>query len=360
MVEIDTIVAASKILNLDKEKLGQGSFTRLAGDASDRSYFRITVDSDKGKTYILMKMKKGFNSPAEEITKSEKNISELPFLNIHRFLKAVGIPVPVILGSDPDVGLIVLEDLGDDSLYSKIPSLSDEKTIKIYFLLIDEMVKFQLAKKPIDPCIAFFRKYDHDMCLWELDHFVEWGIESFLKIRIKEEEKVIIDSFFRQICKIFLSSDFYFCHRDYHSKNVMLKGSSPKIIDFQDALLAPQAYDLASLVRDSYVCLKDTESEQIVGHYIESFSKKSKEKFDKKDFFTKFDAVSIHRNLKAAGRFVYIEKKKQNSSYIQHIPRTLNYVRKNLKKYEFCREADSVLTKYFDLIEEKISMGLKG
>ena len=353
----EAVLKILKNKTLNKENL---SFSRLTGDASDRSYFRLSALPPGSQTYVLMKMKKGFNSPAEEITRASKEIDELPFLNVQRFLRKIGGKVPEIIGFDAQLGIIILEDLGDISLFDKFPSLNCQEIKKIYSALILELINYQSTPRPKSPCIAFYRKYDREMCLWELNHFAEWGIESFLDVKLEGEEKAVIDKFFEKITDRFLKEKYFFSHRDYHSKNVMLKDGSFKIIDFQDAILAPVQYDLASLLRDSYVTLADDLIEDLLNLFMERAGEKYISNIDKEDFKKGFDFVSIQRNLKAAGRFVYIEKKKGNPNYIRHIGRTINYVRGNLAKYSDFDEVQNVLLKYFTMMDDKISKEYRG
>lgn len=346
----------SKIINhasviIDKQNPPKLKATRLRGDASDRSYFRL---ASKEGSYILMKMKNGFNSPAEEITSSSREINELPFINVHRFLNGAKVPVPAIIGFDIEAGIIVLEDLGDESLYDIIKDLNKNEIGKIYERLITELVRFQSAPAPSFPCIAFYRKYDREMCIWELEHFTQWGIEKFLKIRLPQKEARVIMGFYTTIADEFLAQRFCFTHRDYHSKNIMMKGNAPYVIDFQDALLAPLQYDLASLLRDSYVKLEEGMISNMIEIYMNKMADTSSYKIEPEGFIRAFDIVSMHRNLKAAGRFVFIEKKKSNPSYIKYIPSTLDNVKSNLSKYDDLKEGKSVLVKYIELIKEKV------
>ncbi len=339
----------ASVLKLEPHILKSFSIEKLEGDASDRSYFRAKSKSDE--SYIIMKMAKGFNSPAEEITKTSKKIDQLPFLNIHRFLFNIGIRIPQIKGFNPQSAIIVLEDLGDKTLYSEFGSLKMDNLKMVYQNLIDEMIKFQKAAKPDFPCIAFYRKYDSEMCMWELEHFREWGIEVFLDKEVPFSERELINSFFEIISETFLREKFCFCHRDYHSKNIILKNDSINIIDFQDALLAPAQYDLASLLRDSYVKLDEEVIDSLVDYYVAKFGNI----IDGKDFRRSLDMISIHRNLKAAGRFVFIERKKSNSNYIEYIPQTLENVKLNISKYEEFKKHKNILNRYIDEIIEKIN-----
>ena len=127
------------------------------------------------------------------------------------------------------------------------------------------------------------------------------------------------------------------CHRDYHSRNLMWRDERLCIIDFQDARLGPDTYDLASLLRDSYVDLP----EQVVDELIAYFLALQGRSAESAEFRRRFDLMALQRNLKALGTFGYQTTARRNPVYIQYIPRTLNYVRANLHRYpRFAAAAD--------------------
>ena len=127
------------------------------------------------------------------------------------------------------------------------------------------------------------------------------------------------------------------CHRDYHSRNLMLRGDKLFIIDFQDARLGPDTYDLASLLRDSYVDLPWAVVDDLIAYFLALQGRAA----EPAEFRRRFDLMALQRNLKALGTFGYQTAARGNPVYIQYMPRTLNYVRENLRRYpRFGRLAD--------------------
>ena len=118
------------------------------------------------------------------------------------------------------------------------------------------------------------------------------------------------------------------CHRDYHSRNLMLHRGRLHMIDFQDARLGPDTYDLVSLLRDSYVDITDLEVDELIAYFLAL-----KGGQDEAEFRRRFDLMALQRNLKALGTFGYQTTTRRNPVYIQYIPRTLRYVKTNLEKY---------------------------
>jgi N-acetylmuramate 1-kinase len=123
------------------------------------------------------------------------------------------------------------------------------------------------------------------------------------------------------------------CHRDYHSRNLMLHDGSLYIIDFQDARMGPDTYDLVSLLRDSYVDITDRDLDELIAYFLALKTSDGDVGAGEDEFRRRFDLMALQRNLKALGTFGYQTLTRRNTVYIQYIPRTLRYVRTNLDKY---------------------------
>ena len=121
------------------------------------------------------------------------------------------------------------------------------------------------------------------------------------------------------------------CHRDYHSRNLMLHDERLYIIDFQDARMGPDTYDLASLLRDSYVDLPEQTVNELIAYFLAL--KGTTDPSQETVFRERFDLMALQRNLKALGTFGYQTTARRNPVYIQYIPRTLRYVRDNLGRH---------------------------
>jgi hypothetical protein len=125
------------------------------------------------------------------------------------------------------------------------------------------------------------------------------------------------------------------CHRDYHSRNLMLHQGQLYIIDFQDARMGPDTYDLVSLLRDSYVDLPEDEVNDLIAFFLalRCVPGGTERAGDGNEFRRRFDLMALQRNLKALGTFGFQTISRGNPVYIQYIPRTLTYVRANLERY---------------------------
>jgi aminoglycoside/choline kinase family phosphotransferase len=133
------------------------------------------------------------------------------------------------------------------------------------------------------------------------------------------------------------------CHRDYHSRNLMVHRGELYVIDFQDARMGPDTYDLASLLRDSYVDITEQELDGFIAYFLAL-----KGVVDGVEFRRRFDVMAVQRNLKALGTFGYQAAARGNPIYIQYIPRTLKYARDNFAKYERFSRLQDILTPHIE------------
>jgi aminoglycoside/choline kinase family phosphotransferase len=126
----------------------------------------------------------------------------------------------------------------------------------------------------------------------------------------------------------------------------MLHDGHLYMIDFQDARMGPDTYDLVSLLRDSYVDIADRELDELIAYFLASKGRADAAGAD--EFRRRFDLMAVQRNLKALGTFGYQTMTRRNTVYIQYIPRTLNFVRANLARYPRFARLRELLAAYLD------------
>jgi hypothetical protein len=310
--------------------------TPLAGDASNRRYFRVELAGGPPHSLIVMQLAspEAFKQSEEAVSGAAPAITELPFVNILLHLAKADVAVPTLYYYDKPAGLLYLEDVGDVTLAEACGNATSPNTPELYRRAVDALVRLHLrATFPADPtCLAFGRAFDVPLLMWEFDHFIEYGIEKRAGTVLPEAERENIRTEMRKIAEVMADQPRVFTHRDYHSRNLMVQDERLRVLDFQDALMGPASYDLASLLRDSYLSLDEELIDELVVRYLEGRAKAGAP-LDRMTFPRLFDLTSIQRNLKAAGRFVYILFEKDNDRYLQHIPRTLGYVKKNFERY---------------------------
>jgi hypothetical protein len=326
----------------------------LAGDASNRRYFRVELAGGPPHTLVLMQLAspEAFKQSEEAVSGAAPPITELPYVNIQAHLAKADVAVPALYYYDKPAGLLYLEDVGDVTLAQACANAASPETPALYRQAVDALIRLHLkASFPPDPaCLAFGRAFDTPLLMWEFDHFIEYGIEKRAGAALPEGDRRTIRDEMRKIAGLLADQPRVFTHRDYHSRNLMVQDERLRVLDFQDALMGPASYDLASLLRDSYLSLEEELIEELVIRYLEGRAKAGAP-LDRMTFMRIFDLTSIQRNLKAAGRFVYILLEKNNDRYLQYIPRTLGYVRRNLAKHRSLHPLRAALARHVPEIQ---------
>lgn len=321
--------------------IGSAPVTKLKGEASSRSYYRVGTPPE---SWVLMVMPLDSLKKSEEASKGPAP-TELPFINVHRYLSKLGVRVPKILRFDEPAGMMVCEDLTDQTFEA---ALATTDRTKLYTQAVQLLAGLRArAEKTPDPeCLAFTRAFDEELYDWELHHFREWGLEAWSNQKPTDAERSDLDSIFRRIAKELAAAPRNFTHRDYQSRNIMVTGGELVVIDFQDALQGPRQYDLVALLRDSYVELPRDFVDAMLDEYIIEFEKQSHEKIDVKPFKAFFDLLTVQRKLKDAGRFEFINRVKGNPGFLVSIPASLRYVKTALDGQPKLNDLRRIVAKY--------------
>jgi len=285
----------------------------IAGDASNRLYYRIIHDE---QSYVLM------------VWEAFKNINDYPFLNILNHFAENHIQVPKVIGISPEQGLVLLEDLGDLTLERKFWEFQNqEHVLPHYKLAIDELIKINFHVKD-KKCVAYNMAFDTEKLLWEMNY----GKKHLLNGLCKTETSKELEDEFLSICNTLSEQPRYITHRDYHSRNLMIKLGKMRVIDFQDARLGPIQYDLVSLFHDSYVDL----SEQSIQILTEDYLMKAKSHLDKnfstEEFYEIFELQLIQRCFKACGSFSSFFNAREDRRYLKYLKNTIHKVHRTLQK----------------------------
>ena len=308
----------------------------LAGDASNRRYYRLVLNGGS-RSVILMQLAspEAFKQSEEAVSGANTTIAELPFINILNHLAKADVPVPALYHYDHEAGLLYLEDFGDVTLADACVRAPLQTVRALYRQAIDMLVRIHTTATtpPNAGCIAFGRSFDVPLLMWEFDHFLEYGVTARHGKPMRESDEKAVREEFHKIAELLAGQPQVLTHRDYHSRNLMVAGERLGVIDFQDALMGPAMYDLASLLRDAYIALDEKVVDGLIVYYIDSMAAQDHRFADRFAFRRLFDLMSIQRNLKAAGRFVYIDRVKHNPKFLADIPRVLGYVKRNLSRY---------------------------
>jgi aminoglycoside/choline kinase family phosphotransferase len=287
----------------------------LTGDASDRRYFRVLITD--GPSIVLSL----YSAPFD--------FSKMSFVNVARLLERMPVPIPTVIGHADDIGLLALEDLGDVTLQAHLGAASGAEHAALYREAVALIATLQKrgAELASPDYIPYTVAFDVEKLTWELDFFIKHFIEAYRGVVIGPAAREELGREFAVLIEELASEPRVLCHRDYHSRNLMLHHGKLYIIDFQDARMGPDTYDLVSLLRDSYVDLPEQTVDDLIAYFLAVKGKTA----EAGRFRKRFNMMALQRNLKALGTFGYQTTARRNPVYIQYIPRTLRHVRNNLE-----------------------------
>lgn len=299
----------TKILaSLESKKYQVKSIIFLAGDASERKYFKVIL-SNKKKLIIMFDPDK-------------KNLEN--FLKISNVLKDF-VSVPEIYRLYKSKCITVIEDFGNEK-YSNI--LSNQNRLKLYKLAVDNLVSIQKKRIVID-----IPNYTKKKFLDEVNLFFDWYL-PFFKIKqldSKEQFNLIFSDYLRKLDVL----PKVFVHRDYHIDNLFFLRNRKKNykcgwIDYQDAVYGPDLYDLVSLCQDARIDVSTK-----VENYLVKYFFKQKNISDQDHYLFCYDILGIQRHLKVLGIFCRLSKRDKKDIYLSHLPRVKKMLLSTLKKKEF-------------------------
>ena len=304
---------------------------RLASaDASFRRYFRINSSSSSHKSFIIM------DAPPDK-----ENCDS--FVSVANLMNKAGLLVPQILSwSRPD-GFMLLTDLGSHTLLHHIGVQVDltqpdiTPPLKPFLQSIDALVTWQKASAP-----KILPPYDEELLQRELNLFPEWYLTKHKQVCLNAEQLNTISAVFQLIIKSNLSAPNVFVHRDFMTRNLMIPDSLDEsrlgILDFQDAVMGPRTYDIASLMRDAFCSWSEEFVLDITVRYWERIRKSGiidgngwSEDFG--EFWRAVEWMGLQRHLKVAGIFARLTLRDNKPKYLADTPRFISYIRSTAKRY---------------------------
>lgn len=302
----------------------QGSLTLIAGDASDRKFYRYQHLNNSAICMSFPKWEGGYGG------------DPISWLGMHSALMEMGIPVPKVLHVDPEQLCIWTEDFGDNFLnFSLQDSTLDvnsdvsKQAVEYYKRALDLLVQAQYTKIEASFPAANL-SFDHEKLMFEMNFFMTHFVEGFLGLTLGKEEKSALLNDFDKLCAYLDKRERVLCHRDYHVRNLMIIDNQVKWIDFQDARMGPHAYDVVSLVRDSYVKMGAETRHALYKHYFIGVNIAREDQklkpLDWIDFKQELAVMGMQRNIKAIGSFGYLATRKGKPNYLCHVANTLETI----------------------------------
>lgn len=295
------------------------SVIQLAGDASARRYYRVIHGQ---KTWVLMSWE-------------PFSANDYPFLSVQRHFESCGVRVPRVVAVGEALGVLLLEDLGDLTLERKFWEGSrQELSEDFYIKTLNELIKIHdKATTSEVKSTASVTAFDTAKFLWEMNYAKEHLLSGLLKVRLSSEVEKELDAAFLDFCTRLDQKPKVICHRDFHSRNVMILRDQVVIIDFQDARLGPVQYDLVSLFKDSYVDMQDDYAAHLMSYYMSHSEVRKRPGFSEDEFYETYELQSLQRCFKACGSFASFMNTRQDRRYLKYLTPTLKQVLKSLSAF---------------------------
>jgi aminoglycoside/choline kinase family phosphotransferase len=249
-----------------------------------------------------------------------------PFVHVAGLLAAAGVHAPAVLAQDLARGFLLLTDLGSKTY---LDVLDADNAAALYGDAIAALVKWQLATRPGE-----LPPYDEALLRRELALFPDWYIARHLERALSPTQQETLQAMFTLIVRSNLAQPAVFVHRDYMPRNLMVSDPNPGVLDFQDAVLGPISYDVASLLRDAFL---SWDEERIIDWTVRYWERARRARLpvhaDFGEFYRDFEWMGLQRHLKVLGIFARINYRDGKPKYLADTPRFVGYVRKVAGRY---------------------------
>ena len=305
------LALANWISLVDKGVDSAPTLSPISNDAGFRRYFRyqssasiLAVDAP----------------PATEDTRQ--------FIALAKFLRDRGILTPQIISADEKQGFLLVEDFGDQLLYNALTSKNSDL---LYGMAMNDLIK--LHQCPDQPDLI--PRYDRALLRRELDIFNEWFVQTMLGHSLAASERAMLDQTFTQLENNSLAQPQVFVHRDYHSRNLILRADNQLgVIDFQGALWGAITYDLVSLLRD---CYRRWPTKQVttwaLAYHKKAIAQGLISEIDEATFLRWFDWMGLQRHIKVLGIFARLLLRDNKPGYLKDLPLVIRYTLEVSEQY---------------------------
>lgn len=288
---------------------------KLTGDASTRRYYRIFTNKD---SYVVC-----LDNPFDD------GIEKHPFMAVQQFMEQNNIRVPKILDHNLSRGYLLEEDLGNETLLQHIAGInSREEEFRIYKIIVDQLLELhRISHSKINNPNLFQLKFDHQKFMDE----TRFTFKYFFNFFNKCQDEVLIqdlEGLFDPIMKRLSSQKMVITHRDFHSRNIMVKNGKYTFIDFQDARWGIPQYDLVSLLEDCYYDISEENRQKLKRYYYDNLDPAIHGQKSYEEFESLYQDMTIQRVFKAVGSFCYIYNWRKDDRYLKYIGFAMEKIRR--------------------------------
>ncbi|CAN5760121.1 RNase adapter RapZ [soil metagenome] len=293
------------------------SILEIAGDGSNRSYYRLIGDD--------LRTAVGAVGPDHEENRT--------FISFTRSFLRAGLPVPELYGVDETVGVWIEEDLGDTTLFNALVEARKAEPgeafpasmLHAYKRVVEVLPRFQVeGGRVVDYSVAYPRDaFDRQSILWDLNYFKY----HFLKLAHVSFNEQRLENDFATVADFLLQADTnHFLYRDFQSRNIMLVDGEPHFIDYQGGRRGAPQYDIASLLYDAKAAIPETVRDELLDHYLTALARHIE--FDRAEFMALYRGYVLVRIMQAMGAYGYRGFFERKPRFLQSVP----YAARNIRQ----------------------------
>lgn len=308
----------------------------LTGDASVRAYEHVTSGAAR---YVLMDAPRHMPGPILAHGKYYQQIAHIaedvkPFIAVGRHLVSRGLRAPAIHATDIEQGILLIEDLGSEGVLDAEGAPIAERYLESAACLAHMHGQPFARDLPVaDGIVHTVPDFDRDAMQIEVSLLTDWYLPWKRGTPASEEERQDYIAIWDGLIASLPVAEHNLLLRDFHSPNIIWRPGAHGIdrvgiIDFQDAMIGPSAYDVASLVQDARVDMPAALSDAVLDHYL--FLRESQGGFDRERFIRDWHVMAAQRNCKLAGIWVRLMQRDGKPAYMRHMPRTFRYLTRAL------------------------------
>ena len=300
---------------------------RLAGDVGERKYYRI---GDEGQGHVVCLDEGGGAA----------------FVEARALLARHGVRVPAVLDHDPGKGYVLQEDLGGRTLLAEAGACGGPGGERaLYESAVAQLARIQAAGAGGDPG-APSPPFDTAFLMGEVGQSVEHFVGGFLGRPLDAGEEKTLNGQFLSVCQTLSRQRTLLGHRDYHSRNIMIKDGEQVVIDFQDCRMAVPQYDLASLLEDCYRSVDPSLKEGLKALHRDLLREEGYA-VSEEEYGRIYDLAAVQRIFKALGTFARVERARGDRRHIRHVGAAFENLRRILLPHRELRGSREILCRAY-------------
>ncbi len=308
----------ARIQETCRARLGQspGTITAVPAGLGLRRFYRVTLSQPPD---VLIARIEADEDPAGRPAGVPP---EPPLEPTRRLLEDAGLPVPGCFGISGDGHVALLEDGGSQTL-EDLFHVDPGRASQVLDTILDDLVRLQRIENP-GGCQAFERHLDEATFAYKAELFARWVLPEVFGRTPTAAEHDAVQRAFTYIASVCAEAPQRLAHRDFQSRNLLIKNGRALWIDLQGALLAPPEYDLVCLLHDSYIAWPET----VIERALAQVRPRLPDAPDPTDFARRFALLTLSRKGKDLARFRYVAETRSDTASLCHVPTTVQHLKR--------------------------------